>query len=71
MNRSVKVFTSTNVKIVVYFSIKTYGMFGNSFFSLFSISKNNFLFFRLKNLFDNSKWTENKNCSQNSICERN
>ena len=47
------------------------GMFGNCFFLLFSIFKNNFLFLRLKNLFGNSKWIENKNCSQNSICERN
>ena len=38
------------------------GMFGNCFFSLFSVFKNNFLFLRLKNLFGNSKWTENKNC---------
>ena len=38
------------------------GMFGNCFFPLFSIFKNNFLFFKLKNLFGNSKWTENKNC---------
>ena len=36
-------------------------MFGNCFFPLFSILKNNFLFFRLKNLFGNSKWIENKN----------
>ena len=50
----------------------TYGMFGNCFFfPLFSISKNNFLFLRLKNLFSNPKWIENKNCSQNSICEGN
>ena len=31
------------------------GMFGNYFFPLFFISKNNFLFLRLKNLFDNPK----------------
>ena len=37
-------------------------MFGNFFFPLFFIFKNNFLFLRLKNLFGNSKWTENKNC---------
>ena len=37
------------------------GMFGNFFFSLFSVFKNNFLFLRLKNLFGNPKWTENKN----------
>ena len=47
------------------------GMFGNCFFPLFSVSKNNFLFLRLKNFFSNPKWTENKNRSQNSICERN
>ena len=47
------------------------GMFGNYFFPLFSVFKNNFLFFRLKNLFGNSKWIENKNYSQNSICEGN
>ena len=44
-------------------------MFGNCFFPLFFVSKNNFLFLRLKNLFGNSKWTENKSYSQNSICE--
>ena len=42
-------------------------MFGN----LFSVYKNNFLFLKLKNLFGNSKWTENKNYSQNLICKRN
>ena len=47
------------------------GMFGNCFFSLFFVSKNNFLILRLKNLFGNLKWTKNKNCSQNSICEGN
>ena len=31
------------------------GMFSNYFFSLFSVSKINFLFLRLKNLFDNPK----------------
>ena len=46
-------------------------MFGNYFFPLFFVSKNNFLYLRLKNLFDNPKWTENKNRSQNSICEEN
>ena len=50
---------------------KTKGMFGNCFFPLFSVLKNNFLFFRLKNLFGNPKWTKNKNCSQNSIWEEN
>ena len=45
-------------------------MFVNCFFPLFSISKNKFLFLKLKNLFGNPKWTENKNCSQNSICEK-
>ena len=30
---------------------KLYGMFGNCFFLLFSVFKNNFLFLRLKNLF--------------------
>ena len=47
------------------------GMFGNCFFLLFSIFKNNFLFLRLKNLFGNSKRAKNKNCFQNSICEEN
>ena len=47
------------------------GMFGNCFFPLFFVFKNNFLFLKLKNLFSNSKWVENKNCFQNSICERN
>ena len=37
----------------------------------FFFFKNNFLFLKLKNLFDNLKWTENKICSQNSICEGN
>ena len=46
-------------------------MFGNCFFFLFFVFKNNFLFLKLKNLFDNLKYTENKNCSQNSICEGN
>ena len=50
---------------------KTKGMFGNCFFPLFFIFKNNFLFLRLKNLFGNSKRAENKNCFQNSICEGN
>ena len=34
---------------------KSKGMFGNYFFSLFSVFKNNFLFLRLKNLFGNLK----------------
>ena len=46
-------------------------MFGNYFFTLFSVFKNNFLFLKLKNLFGNPKWIENKNYSQNSICEGN
>ena len=46
-------------------------MFGNCFFSLFSVFKNNFLFLRLKNLFGNSKLAKNKNCFQNLICEGN
>ena len=46
-------------------------MFGNYFFPLFFVSKNNFLYLRLKNLFGNPKWIENKNRSQNSICEEN
>ena len=46
-------------------------MFGNYIFSLFSISKSNFLFLRLKNLFGNPKWTKNKNYFQNSIYEGN
>ena len=36
-------------------SKETRDMFGNYFFSLFFVSKNNFLFLRLKNLFSNSK----------------
>ena len=47
------------------------GMFSNCFFLLVSIFKNNFLFLWLKNLFDNPKWTKNKNRSQNSICKEN
>ena len=35
-------------------------MFGNCFFFLFSVFKNNFLFLKLKNLFGNSKLTETK-----------
>ena len=55
----------------MHFKLNYKGMFGNYVFLLFSISKNNFLFLRLKNLFGNPKWVENKKCSQNSICERN
>ena len=47
------------------------GIFGNCFFSLFFVSNFFFLFFKLKNLFGNPKWTKNKNCSQNSIWEEN
>ena len=39
-------------------------MFGNCFFPLFYVSKNNFLFLKLKNLFGNPKWIENENYSQ-------
>ena len=46
-------------------------MFGNYFFPLFSVFKNNFIFLRPKKLFGNPKWIKNKNCSQNSICEGN
>ena len=46
-------------------------MFGNYFFPLFYVFKNNFLFSKLKNLFGNLKWIENKNCFQNSICKEN
>ena len=46
-------------------------MFGNYFFPIFFISKNNFLFLRLKNLFGNPKQIENKNYSQNSIYKQN
>ena len=35
-------------------------MFGNCFFSLFFVFKNNFIFLRPKNLFGNSKWAKNK-----------
>ena len=56
---------------ITHYKKKPTGVFGNCFFPLFSVFKNNFLFLRLKNLFSNSKWTENKNCFQNSICERN
>ena len=55
---------------VFYFG-KSKGMFGNCFFLLFSIFKNNFLILKEKNMFGNPKWTINKNCSQNSICEGN
>ena len=46
-------------------------MFDNCFFPHFLFSKTNFLFLKLKNLFDNPKWIKNKNYSQNSICEGN
>ena len=36
------------------------GMFGNCFFPLFSVFKNNFLFLKLKNLFDNSNGQKTK-----------
>ena len=35
-------------------------MFGSCFFPLFFVFKNNFLFLRPKNLFDNPKWTKKK-----------
>ena len=47
------------------------GILGNCFFLLFKKKKKNFLFLILKNLFGNPKWTKNKNCFQNSICEGN
>ena len=62
---------ATNKTFFFFFFKNTKGTFGNCFFLLFFVFKNNFLFLRLKNLFGNLKWTENKNCSQNSICERN
>ena len=43
-----------------FYLLATLGIFGNYFFSLFFVFKNNFLFIKLKNLFDNPKWTENK-----------
>ena len=55
----------------MHFKLNYKGMFGNYVFLLFSVSKNNFLFLKLKNLFGNKKLTENKNYSQNSICEGN
>ena len=36
------------------------GMFGNCFFPLFSVSKNNFLLLRQKNLFDNQNGQKTK-----------
>ena len=60
-----------NFQNVLILQENTKGMFGNCFFPLFSVFKNNFLFLRLKNLFGNLKWTENKKFSQNSICEGN
>ena len=70
-----------NVNLKIQIKIKSFrkkkvtqkfkGMFGNCFFPLFSVFKNNFLFLRLKNLFGNSKRAENKKCFQNSICEGN
>ena len=41
------------------------------FFPLFYVFRNNFVFLKLKNLFGNSKWTENKKYSQNSNCKGN
>ena len=53
-------------------SYESKDMFGNCFFPLFFVFfKKKILFLRLKNLFGNSKWVENKNCFQNSICEGN
>ena len=54
-----------NVKIdkVGFEMLKVKDKFGNCFFLLFSDFKNNFLFLKLKNLFGNPKWTENKNYS--------
>ena len=59
MNRARSETKKKRVCLVIFFS------------SLFSVFKNNFIFLRLKSLFDNSKWTKNKNFSQNSICEGN
>ena len=57
---------------IAYQTMKnTRDMFGNCFFLLFSVFKNNFLFLKLKNLFDNPKWTKNKNYYHNSIYEGN
>ena len=68
--------TRRQIQFYPWFSFKNHtsnskGMFGNCFFPLFSVFKNNFLFLKLKNLFGNSKRAENKNCFQNSICEGN
>ena len=47
-------------------------MFRNCFFPLFFFYfQKIFSIFETKILFDNLKWTENKNCSQNSIYEGN
>ena len=43
-----------------FYLLATLGIFGNCFFPLFSVFKNNFLFIKLKNLFGNPKWIENK-----------
>ena len=46
-------------------------MFGNCFFPLFSVFKNNFLFLRLKTCLATQNGQKTKNCFQNSICEGN
>ena len=42
-------------------------MFGNCFFPYFLFSKEIFFFLKLKNLFDNSKYTEKKKKKQNVL----
>ena len=46
---------SRYVGLIMKMPLETKGMFGNYFFPLFSISKNKFIFLRLKNLFGNPK----------------
>ena len=45
----------------MHFKLNYKGMFGNYVFLLFSVSKNNFLFLRLKNLFGNPNGQKTKN----------
>ena len=48
-----KGFVAYNGYVKCKFVSETKGMFGNCFFPIFSVFKNNFLFLKLKNLFGN------------------
>ena len=49
----------------------TKGIFGNYFFPLFFVFKNNFLFLKLKNLFGNSKSIKKQKLLSKLNCEEN